>query len=584
MPAGATRRSSASALASLVFVVVAPLVLVALVLPGCRKEQDTAKRSPQPVGAWFEEITSDDGFEFVHVSGEPEDLHAPRVMGAGGAMFDFDGDHDLDLYLINGHRSLPSTAGSTRFSNRLFRQESSGKFVDVTDGSGLADGGYGMGVAIGDYDNDGDRDVLVTNVGPDHLYRNRGDGTFEDVTTAAGIDLPGWSCSAGFFDYDRDGFLDLFVTQYVSYKPELACVDRAGKPEFCGPMSFPPQRDVLLHNEGDGTFKDVSKVSGIASVAAAGLGVVFEDLNGDGWIDIYVANDGYANNLWINGQDGTFSDEAFLLGVAFNAMGQAEAGMGVLVGDFDNDAEFDLFVTHLNQESNTLYRNLGGNTGFSDVTGTAGLSASSMAYTGFGTAALDFEQDGDLDIIVVNGRVVRFGAPPQPGYTGAFAHLPEPNLCYVNDGTGRFQSAGEVAAVVAAPLEISRGLALGDLDNDGDDDLLITNCGGRARLYRNVTPHPGHWLTIRALDPRYNRDALGATVRLVAGPRLWLRAITRTGSYLSSCDPRARFGLGTLTAVEYAEVRWPDGLRERFAIGGVDRQLTLTRGAGTPQP
>ncbi|MCH7572182.1 MAG: VCBS repeat-containing protein, partial [Planctomycetes bacterium] len=357
---------------------------------GCRDESSPAPAENSRPPQWFTEITTDVGLDFIHETGATGELHLPEIMGGGCAMFDFDHDGDLDIYLITANDTLPEAGIADHPVNRLYRQEADGRFTDVTAESGLGDGGYGMGVAIGDIDNDGHPDVYVTNYGPDRLYRNRGDGTFEDVTEAAGIDVDGWSCSAAFFDYDRDGFLDLYVTRYVDFDPRKRCSDAAGRPDYCSPKVFGPVADVLLHNNGDpGTpgFTDVSEQAGIASAAAAGLGVVCEDFNQDGWPDVYVANDLYANHLWINQGDGTFRDMAVIMGAAYNLHGQPEAGMGVVAADFHGHGQLVWFMTHLPTEINTLYRNLGGDVGFEDVTGSAGLGASSMEYTGFGTAA-----------------------------------------------------------------------------------------------------------------------------------------------------------------------------------------------------
>lgn len=504
-------------------------------------------------------------------------------MGGGVAFLDVDGDGDLDILLTNVARKEGSDGSPHDSRNRLFRREADGHYLDVTKHSGLGDPGYGMGVAVGDFDNDGDVDVYCTNLGLDRLFRNRGDGTFDDVTVDAGIHVDGWSCSAVFFDFDRDGYLDLFVTRYVEYYPRN-CFNSAGRLDYCGPTAFPNIHDVLLHNNGDGTFTDVSELAGIASVASAGLGVVCEDLNGDGWVDIYVANDAYANQLWINQRDGTFRDESLSMGTAFNMHGQAEAGMGVVAADFDGHGHLDLFVTHLRTESNTLYRNLGGDMGFEDVTGSVGLAASSMEYTGFGTAAFDVELDGDLDLLVVNGRVKRNRPTPGATLPSPLDEFPEANLFYLNDGHGSFTLVGEKASEFCSPVEISRGLAIADIDDDGDIDLLVGNLYGSVRLYRNDAPREGHWLMIRAVDPRLKRDAIGAHITVIGGGKQWLRTISRGFSYLSSSDPRAHVGLGSVTRIDAIHVRWPDGLRERFPSGDVDRTVELIRGNGERLP
>ena len=571
----------------------------------CRKGDGHDGHLDRPAGAnepavseWFTEITEEVGLDFVHDTGAIGELHMPEIMASGVALFDYDNDRDLDIYLVNGAYGLsrgdtpesvqaftPKTHGFHSVGagpvNRLYRQGPDGGFVDVTAESGLGDPGYGMGVAIGDIDNDADLDVYLTNLGGDRLYRNRGDGTFEDITVAAGIDVDGWSCSAAFFDYDRDGFLDLYVTRYLKYAPRVECSDFAGRRDYCGPKSFPPANDVLLHNNADGTFTDVSKRAGIASMAAAGLGVICEDFNLDGWPDIYVANDGYPNNLWINRGDGTFVDEALLMGVALNWHGVAEAGMGVIAGDFDNDHDLDLFMTHIRRESNTLYRNTGSLAGFEDATAAAGLESTSVPYTGFGTAAFDVELDGDLDLVVVNGRVLR--ADPLDGVRvpSPWDMYAEPNLFYLNDGTGRFDLVEPPVRSLCTRIEVTRGLAMGDIDNDGDIDLLISNGQGPARLYRNDAPRRGHWLMIRAMDPALGRDAIGAQVTVVCGTRRFLRTITRGFSYLSSSDSRAHFGLGEADRIDDVIVVWPDGQRERFTPPLVDRVVPIIRGTSS---
>jgi hypothetical protein len=552
------------------------LALCAALLPGCG--------APDGADSWFVEITVESGLDFEHESGGSGGLHMPEIMGSGAAFVDYDGDGDLDIYLPTGNRALPQPRVVQEPRNRLFRQESDGRFTDVTAASGLGDGGYGMGVALGDVDNDGWVDLYLTNFGPDRLYRNRGDGTFEDVTRAAKIEVGGWSTSAAVFDYDRDGHLDIYVARYVSFDPGKECFDSAGRPDYCGPREFPAQTDVLLHNNGDGTFSDASEAATIASIARAGLGVVCEDLDDDGWPDVYVANDGYPNQLWVNQGNGVFRDEALVLGVAYNLAGEAEAGMGVVAADLDNSGTSDLFMTHLAEETNTLYRNLGGPRGFTDHTGESGLGASSVRFTGFGTSAFDVELDGDLDLYVVNGRVYRSEVLPGAEPAAPWDRYAEPNLFYLNDGSGRFELAGPEMETLCDSVEITRGLATGDIDADGDLDLLISNTEGPARLYRNDAPRAGHWLTVRALDPRLGRDAIGARVSVEAGGKRLSRAISGGSSYLSAGPARAHFGLGGAASVERIDVVWPDGLAETFEGGAVDRNVEIIRGTGAPAP
>ena len=530
--------------------------------------------------SWFTDITLDVSLVFRYANGAKDSMLLPEIMGAGVALFDFDNDDRLDLYFVNGNGAMPDVSRAPGTPNRLFRQNAEGKFVDVTERSGLGDTGYGMGVTIGDIDNDGFEDVFVTNLGPDRLYRNRGDGTFEDVTASARIDVDGWSASACFFDYDADGFLDLYVSRYLTWDARKKCFAPDGRLTYCGPLAFPPVPDVLLHNNRDGAFTDVSDAARISSVSAAGLGVVCQDLNDDGRQDVYVANDAYANQLWINQGDGTFRDEAFERGAAYNLAGAPEAGMGVVAADFDNDGFPDLYMTHLAQESNTLYRSLGGDLGFNDVTSETGLSWSSIPYTGFGVAAFDVELDGDLDIAVVNGRVKRGDLIPGAAVPPPWNVLAEPNLFYLNDGGGEFETISGPVSEFVSPVEISRGLAIGDIDSDGDLDLVLTNIEGPARLFRNDTPRKGHWLIVQPFDPRLRRVAVGARVTLVSEGKRYVRTISAAMSYLSSCDPRAHFGIPNGQRVERIEVDWPDGLREHFTPLPVDSSVKLIRGTG----
>ncbi len=531
---------------------------------------------------FFVEATAESGVKYVTQSFLGEELWLPTCMGGGFALFDADGDGDLDLLLANGSETLPVGGPGEKGSNRFYRQTEPFRFVDATEESGLGDRGYAMGLTVGDLDNDGDVDVYITNFGPDRLYRNRGDGTFEDVTEAAGVAASGWSISGAFIDYDRDGYLDLYVTQYVHFDPETHCSDQAGRPDYCGPLAFPPAHDVLFHNDGDGTFTDVSKSSGIASIEAAGMGVVCDDYDGDGWLDLYVANDAYANNLWINQHDGTFKDDGMVAGAAYNLNSQAEAGMGIVSADLNSDGWSDLFVTHLALESNTYYRSLGPGGGFQDDTGAAGLASTSMRWTGFGTAALDFELDGDLDLVVANGRVSRSEPLPGVTYGEPWKFYAEPNLIYLNDGKGRFAEGGNRAPSLTEPIEVTRGVVAGDLDDDGDLDLVMTNIEGPTRLFRNVAPRTGSWLRVRAIDPSLGRDAIGAQVTIEDGDRTRIRVVSTAVGYATAGPSEVHFGL--VTPPSRLRVRWPSGEREEFDLPGVDRKIVVRRGEGRPSP
>ena len=497
----------------------------------------------------------------------------PEIMGSGVSLFDYDGDGDFDLLQIlfppPGQPNLPAP-------NRLFQQQPDGTFLDVTSTAGLDDAGYGQGAAVGDTDNDGDLDIYVTNFGRDAFYLNNGDGTFVDATVSAGFSGDHWSSSGAFLDYDRDGDLDLYIVHYLLFDSSIGCRSRTDRPVYCGPQSFNGVRDALYRNNGDGSFSDVTAETGI-TLPGKGLGVVCADLTGDGWVDIYVANDQEANHLWVNNRDGTFTDEAVIRGVAFNAYGEAEASMGVTAGDINGDGRLDLFMTHLRDETNTLY--IATEYGiFIDASETSGLAAIDRGYTGFGCGFFDYDNDGDLDLALVNGSVRRGSRLPGANVGEFWSLYAEPNLLFQNDGSGNFTNISSIAGAFADQVEVSRGLAFGDADLDGDIDLVVGNLGGM-RVFRNDAPPPGnHWLRVRAIDG--NRDAIGAEVTVVTAEAHYVRLILPGYSYLSSSELHAHFGLGTLEAVESIEVKWQDGSRERFKAPGVDRELTVRKGSG----
>ncbi len=535
---------------------------------------DGERADGQVVG--FVEVSEQVGLDFVHDPGVDGSYFMPESIGSGGAFLDYDNDGDLDIYLVNSGPHSERANGQTPAVNRLYRQEADGTFTDVTERSGLGDAGYGMGVAVADIDNDGYVDVYLTNYGPDALYRNNGDGTFTNITGPAGISNPEWGTSAAFLDYDLDGDLDLYVANYVAYDPNDICTDRSGRPDYCGPDGFPGVPDVLYRNNGDGTFTDVSQESSIASGASKGLGVTTADFNHDGWPDLYVANDERPNHLWLNQGDGTFVDEALKLGAALNELGRTEAGMGVAIGDAENDGDLDLFITHLRTESNTLYR-YGGEYGYHDDTINAGLAGPSLPYTGFGTGFFDYDLDGDLDLAVVNGRVSR-GPLLAENADDYWAPYAEPNQLFENTGEGKFELVPPEATAFSQFIENSRGLAFGDVDNDGDLDLLVCNEGGPARLFRNEVDRKGNWLVVRVVDPTLKRDVYGAQVVVQAGARRWTRVISPAYSYLSSNDPRAHFGLGRVDSVEALEVIWPGGSRSRYPGMPANQFLLVEKG------
>ena len=562
-------------------------------------EETGSAIDPNP---WFEDVTAASGVDFVHRSGFDGGFSMPEIMGSGLALFDIEGDGDLDLYLVDGapwDDEDPATVEDPGAGgNRLYLNRGDGTFDDDTRRAGVGDSSYGMGCAVGDIDNDGDLDLYVTNLGADVFYRNRGDGTFEDATAAAGLATEGWSTSAGFFDADGDGDLDLFVARYVAWSSGQHCTTLAGQREYCGPLAFPGLSDRLYLNRGDGTFDDASDLAGLDRVARRGLGLALADLDEDGAIEIFVANDGEPNQLWDRqgfDADGRprYEDRAVLMGVAVNLQGRSEASMGVAIGDVEGDGDLDLFATHLEQESNTLYLDAGG--GFEDRSAGSGLGRSSLPTTGFGTVFFDGDLDGDLDLLVANGKVrldvgaalaasseAANTAPTTDGDRPLLAYA-EPDHLFEQTGPGAFVSRPEPSL---APLQIGRGLAVGDLDGDGDLDVVISQTHAPPRILRNRAPRRGHWVRLRILDPDLGRAAVGARVEVEAGERRWLASVRHTESYLVGRGADLHFGLGETPAISTIQVDWPpseaepEGTRETFGPFETDRVLELVRGSG----
>ena len=536
----------------------------------------------------------DSGLDFDHWNAMAGELYFVEMMGPGGALFDLEGDGDLDVYIVQGSPLAGKTpleawadAGTPR--DRLYRNDSKGgglRFTDVTAKAGTGDG-YGMGVATGDFDNDGLVDLYVVNFGSNHLLRNRGDGTFEDVTKAAGADDTRWSNSATFFDYDRDGWLDLFVVNYVRYElnNNVTCYSPSSRRDYCGPSAFPAVVDRLLRNRGDGTFEDRTAPAGLAGTALPGLGVQAADYDGDGWVDLFVANDGEINSLWLNGKDGTFSDEALLFGVAVNRQGRPEASMGVTTGDFDNDGDEDLFITHLLTESNTLY--VGDSGFFEDRTNELGLAAPSLPFTSFGTGFVDVDNDGWLDLVVVNGAVKLI---EEQARQGEVLPLAQRNQLFLNrpsaGGSARaskrqFVDASTTAGVPLQHDEVSRGAAFGDLDNDGDADVLVFNNNAPARLWLNQKGHQAPWVGLDLRTGKKGRPALGAKAVLKrrGAPDLYRRAAS-DGSFSAANDARLLFGLGEGSDLTGVEVHWADGSKETWKAPEQGRYTVLKQGTG----
>jgi hypothetical protein len=554
------------------------------------------------------DVTDELGIDFVHNPGPPSFFY-PAIIGAGVALFDFDQDGRLDIYFRNGTSGAPHPLADSQAQHtvsRLYHQQSNGSFLDVTGKSGLGDAGYGMGAAVGDVNNDGYPDIYVTDFPMDRLYLNRRDGTFTNISQSAGMGNRQWGTSATFLDFDRDGRLDLFTTNYVDYSEQKSCVAVSGREDFCNVLVFPPTRSRLYHNVTDLStalheptsvrFEDVSEASGIVTQAGRGLGVRAVDFDSDGWPDIYVANDRSANFLWMNQRNGTFREMAIPLGLAYDGMGRATASMGIAEGDVDGDGEFDLLVTNLRGESNTLYRK--SSSDFRDITSVARLRLASLPHTGWGTALADLDHDGDLDLIVVNGHVyqpldkplvhpLRVGTADSAAISAFWHAYADTNQVFLNDGTGKFQDCSHLVGPFTQDIGSARGLATGDIDDDGDLDLVVTSIGAAARIHRNDLRKDGHWLQLRALDPGLgNRDAYGAILTVRAGENRWVRRVQPGSSFLSSDSPQVHVGLGKIDQVDSIEVLWPDAdpAPERFSGLSVNARHILRRGEGNWRP
>jgi len=534
----------------------------------------------------FKEVAEQVGLKFQHYNGMTGKFYLPEITGSGGALFDFDNDGDLDVFLVQGNVLEPnSQPGNTLFPwrgsepprGRLFRNDiQSGKliFTDVTQQSGIVATGYGMGVAVGDINNDGLPDLYLTNLGSNQMYMNKGGGKFSDVTKESGTDDPRWSTSASFFDYDRDGWLDLMVVNYADFSIANSpnCYAATTAKDYCTPRVFRAPGNRLFHNKGNGVFEDVTVPAGVSKDFGHGLGIVTADFNNDGWIDIYVANDGDQSQLWINQKNGTFVNDALLAGAAVNRNGQTEAGMGVDAGDFDGNGTDDVFVTHLMDETNTLFVN-SGNAVFEDRTREAGLGTPGRRFTGFGTFFFDYDNDGWLDLFVANGAVQLL--PELVRQKNPFP-LGQPNQLFHNNGKGSFVEIMDQAEL--QPLEVSRGATLGDVDNNGDTDVLVTNNNGPVRLLLNQVGGQNHWLGLRLVG-KSGRDMLGAQVEIVVDEKNTLRRRVRTdGSYLSGNDPRVLVGLGQASKIKAVRVVWPGGAVEERKDVVVDQYTTLKEG------
>lgn len=586
-------------------------VLFAAVLPACGGGQQKANSAAsRPVGDgrtpngavasgtdrqhdWFIDRAEDAGLQFVHFNGMSGEFYFPEMIPPGVGLLDYDNDGDLDVYTVQSQmlgegktlsQALFPPQEGLPLRGRLYRNDlevrADGtrtlRFADVTEQSRIDARGYGMGVASGDVNNDGCIDLYLTNFGPNQLWRNNCDGTFTDVSRPSGTADPGWGVSAAFLDYDRDGWLDLYVGNYAQYQiqTDQKCTNLNGRRDYCTPATYPPQADRLYHNERNGAFTDVTAHALVGGPFGPALGVATADFDNDGWLDIYVANDGKENLLWTNQRDGTFRNTALLSGAALTAEGKAEASMGVDAGDFDNDGDEDLFMTELPVEGSNLYVNDG--TGlFEDLSAASGLGPSTLGYTGFGTAWFDFDNDGWLDILSVNGAIQALEGRLHTSFP-----YDEPKLLFRNLGTGRFMDVTGQAGAVFQVRDVSRGAAFGDIDNDGDVDVIIGNLNGRVRLLVNNVGNRRHWIGLRLVG-RQARDLLGARVQIsrAGGPTLWRRARS-DGSYASANDPRVLAGLGDSTEAPTVRVRWPSNRVEQWVAVPIDRWTTLTEGTG----
>ncbi len=577
-------------------------MILPLLLVGCGRPLEVAETPAQPAPRpettereIFTDRSVEAGLDFIHFNGMTGEFYFPEINGSGAALFDYDRDGDLDVYLVQGNLLDPTKtaddaifppAAALPLTDRVFRNDldpATGelRFTDVTAASGLAATGYGMGVTTADFDRDGWVDLYVTNLGPNQLLRNNGDGTFDDVTAAATADDRRWSIAAVFFDYDGDGWLDLYCGNYVDFNlgTHKVCRTKLGQHDFCGPLSFRPEPDSLFRNRGDGTFEDVTARARLGQEYGNGMGAVAADLDGNGWIDLYVANDGVANQMWLNQGNGTFTNRALLAGTAVNEDGQAEASMGVDVADFDGDGDPDVLISHLAEETNTIYRNDGLGF-FDDASVESGLGTPSWPYTGFGAGWIDYDNDGLLDVFIANGAVRSLEAQLRDGSQYPLAQA---NQLYRQTAPGRFQEVSDEAGATFALPEVSRGTAFGDIDNDGDTDAVVVNNSGPARLFVNNVGQDNDWVGLRAIDPETGTDLLGSRIGIFLedGSVLW-RQVKTAGSYASASDPRVIVGLGDNHRISKVRVHWPLDHMEEFTDVTIGRYNDLVKGTGVP--
>ena len=523
----------------------------------------------------FTDISGTAGVNFRQINGASREKHLAETIGSGGLFFDYDNDGWIDILLVDGG-SLADPAIARQARHRLFRNRGNGTFDDVTSSSGIRHLGYGMGACAGDYDNDGRVDLYITNVGPNTLYRNAGGGAFTDVTRTARVGSPLWSTGCAFADLDKDGDLDLFVANYVSVdgKHNPYCGNaRLNTRFYCHPLIFEPLPSVVYRNEGNGTFSDVSAESGIGAIRGNGLGVVIADYDDDSWPDIFVANDSVPNVLWHRTSAWRYENLALRAGVAVAIDGMARAGMGTDAADYDGDGRLDLVVTNLDFEMFSLFRGLGGRL-FTYATPESGIGSTTLPFVGFGAVFFDFDNDTFLDVAFANGHML-----DNPAQFRAGASHAQRKLLFRNLGARRFTDVTSSAGPGFALEKVGRGLAAGDIDNDGDLDLLVTNNGQTADLLRNDGTS-GHALVVRLIGTQSNRDGIGARLRLTAAGRTQMREVKAGSSYLGQNDLRQHFGLGELTRAERLEVKWPSGRVDVVEDLPADQIVSIREGSG----
>jgi enediyne biosynthesis protein E4 len=534
-------------------------------------------RPEQSVPAFEEIPASASGISWVHVNGRSPMAHLPETVGAGCAFLDYDNDGWMDIYLVNSG-PCDFYEPSQPLRNALYHNNRDGTFTDITQKARVPGNAYGMGVAVGDYDGDGFPDLYVTQYPHSILYHNNGDGTFTDVTAKAGVSAPGWATSAVWFDFDNDGRLDLFVCRFVDYSKDKLkfCGDRVtGERFYCIPTIYDPMPCRLFHNNGDGTFTDVSKESGISQSLAKAWGVVAADINNDGRMDLYVTNDTVPNFLFANRGKGRFEEIGMLAGVGVNVFGKPRSGMGVDAADYDQDGRIDLFEANVDHEMYSLYHNEK-NDAFSDVAVSTGIGAATRLLSGWGLKFFDYDNDGDLDLLLCNGH-------PDDGIDKRVEGVKflEPMLLFHNNGKGFEDVSQRSGPIFSKPLS-GRGLALGDLDNDGSVDVLVTQNNAAPVLLRNNAGRQNHWLGLRLVGTKANIDAIGTMVTYHSGDLMRHQYKVGGGSYLSSHDPRMVLGLGKRTKIDWLEIQWPQpsGKSERLTDLPIDRYVTIVEGQG----